>query len=97
MPQPRRVGIDSELPIGKVVGRRKMRPSTLEDAEGLFCTAWALRGTNRLVPRGLYRFETFEEADRWMIQMMARTHARRPSKMSPESAARSTKRGPDTS
>jgi hypothetical protein len=68
----------SELPIGKIVGRRRLSPTTtLEDADRLLRTAWALRGTERLVPRGLYRFETFEEAEQWMIQMMARTHARR--------------------
>ncbi len=67
----------SERTIGKVIGRRKVSPkTTLEDADRLLRTAWALRGTKRLVPRGLYRFETFEEAERWMIQMMARTHAR---------------------
>jgi hypothetical protein len=81
----------NELPIGKVVGRRRLSPTTtLEDADRLLRTAWALRGTDRLVPRGLYRFETFEEAERWMIQMMARTHARRPSKTSPGSAAHPT-------
>ncbi len=76
-----------ELPIGKVVGRRQMGKVTpLEDADRLLKTAWALRGTNRLVPRGLYRFATFEEADRWMIREIAHTHAHRPSKTSSASA-----------
>ncbi len=86
-----------EEAIGKIVGRRKMRPATHEDADRLLRTAWAMRGNDRLVPRGVYRFETFEEADRWMIRMMARTHALRPSKTSRASAAHSTKREPATS
>ncbi len=85
MTQTRSQSADQQ-PIGKVVGRRKAKPSTLEDADRLLRTAWALRGTQRLVPRGLYRFETFEEANRWMTRMMARTHARQPLKTSPGSA-----------
>ncbi len=97
MSQPRPQQADHELPIGKVVGRRKSRDSTLEDADRLLRTAWALRGTDRLVPRGLYRFATFEEANTWMTRMMARTHARQHSKTSPESARHSTRSEPATS
>lgn len=81
MPQVQSRSHPQEFGIGKVVGRRKERPSNLDEANQLLRTAWALRGTNRLIPRGLYRFETFEEANRWMIQAMAHTHALRPSKM----------------
>jgi hypothetical protein len=66
--------------IGKTVGHRKTGPASLQDAERLLRTAWALRGTDKLVPRGFYRFKTFEEADTWMTAMMARTHARQLSK-----------------
>ena len=83
--------------IGKTVGHRKERPASLEDADRLLRTAWALRGTDKLVPRGLYRFKTFEEANAWMTKMMARTHARQLSKTSPASSAPSTKRKPDMS
>ena len=34
-----------------------------------------LRGTAHLVPRGVYRFSSFDEADAWMTQMLLRTHA----------------------
>ncbi|MBW8878271.1 MAG: hypothetical protein JF614_25185 [Acidobacteria bacterium] len=88
--------LDQE-PIGKVVGRRKTTRTTLEDADQLLRTAWALRGTDKLVPGGLYRFETFEEADRWMTQMMARTHARQAWKMSPASTKPSMTRKPGMS
>jgi hypothetical protein len=95
----RRTGSDSldQEPIGKIVGRRKTTRTTLEDADQLLRTAWALRGTDKLVPGGLYRFETFEEADRWMTQMTARTHARQAWKTSPGSVEPSTKRKPGTS
>jgi hypothetical protein len=47
-----------------------------------------LRGTGALVPRGVYRFRSYEEADLWMVTMMARTHANRNSKTSLASAPR---------
>ncbi len=77
-----------DFPIGKVVGRRRPGPTSLEDADRLLRTAWALRGTDKLVPRGLYRFRTFEEADTWMTRMMASTHALLRSKTSSGSPAR---------
>jgi hypothetical protein len=57
----------------KVVGHRKDRPSRLLDAAPLQRLAIGLRPTPFLVPRGVYRFRSFEEADRWMIETMART------------------------
>ena len=39
-------------------------------------TAAFLRGHQGLVPRGVYRFSSFEEADVWMNKMMAVEHAR---------------------
>lgn len=79
----------SHEPAGlKVVGRRSADTFTWADVEQLTLTAEVLRGTPRLVPKGVYRFETFEEADRWMIDKMALTHARHGRTMSPGSAAR---------
>jgi hypothetical protein len=46
----------------KVVGRRREGPSTPDDARTLQQTLRALRGGDSLAPRGLFRFETFEEA-----------------------------------
>ena len=46
-----------------------------------------LRG-GALVPRGVYCFATREEADEWMIRMIANTHARLSSKTSSRSANR---------
>ncbi|MGH9367517.1 MAG: hypothetical protein ACRD3M_07570 [Thermoanaerobaculia bacterium] len=71
----------------KVVGRRSDDHFDWEDLRQLVETAEALHGTSKLVPRGLYRFKTSEEADRWMIEAIARTHARHGRKISSKSAA----------
>ena len=47
----------------------------MADQAALARTTALLRGTAQLVPRGVYRFSSFEEADAWMTQMMLRTHA----------------------
>jgi hypothetical protein len=79
----------SEEPAGlKVVGSRITDVFSWDDVKQLTLTAEVLRGTPRLVPKGVYRFETFEEADRWMIEKMALTHARHGRTMSPGSAER---------
>ena len=36
-------------------------------------TLAGMRGTNALIPRGIYRFSGFEEADAWMIRTIAVT------------------------
>ena len=59
------------LEVQKTVGRRR---TDVTDPAALQQTLAAVRGTGRLVPRGVYRFRSFEEADAWMTRMMARTH-----------------------
>ncbi len=76
-----RVRSEQSNPSAKTVRRRKIGRISLEDADRLLRTAWALRGTDKLVPRGVYRFRSFEEADEWLTKTMARTYcayARRP-------------------
>jgi len=41
-------------------------------AENLFQTLLKLRGTQRFVPRGVYRFKTHEEANQWLMKMLTR-------------------------
>ncbi len=65
----------------KVVTKRKGPENPIEDARILQKTLNQLRGYD-LVPKGIYRFENFEDADEWMITMIARTHARRSLKTS---------------
>jgi len=69
-----------DLPI-KRVSRRREGQDVVRDAAILQRTINRLRGGD-LVPRGVYRFRTHEEADIWMTRQMASTHARRSSKTS---------------
>ena len=71
----------------KVVGTRKAESAPLADQAGLARTAAMLRGTPRLVPCGVYRFSSFEEADAWMTRMTLRTLEHRSLKTSSASAA----------
>ena len=64
----------SELRM-RVVGHRKVEASNVWDAvRQLTETAERIRGTRALVPRGVHRFATFEEAHEWMLEMIASTH-----------------------
>jgi hypothetical protein len=61
----------------KVVGRRNVQSKNVWESVGqLTKTAERLRGSRALVPRGVHRFETFEEANEWMIRTIASTHVR---------------------
>jgi hypothetical protein len=63
----------------KVYGRNPDNPDSKNDSRILQRTLNRLHG-HALVPRGLYRFTSFQESNLWMMQQMARTHARRNSK-----------------
>ncbi len=56
------------------VGQRSTQGDAWTDQGRLARTAAFLRGHAGLVPRGVYRFSSFEEADAWMIRMMAEGH-----------------------
>jgi hypothetical protein len=68
------------------VGTRRVDGQAVADQGRLARTAALLRGTARLVPRGVYRFASFEEADAWMTEMILRTHEHLSRKISSESA-----------
>lgn len=65
---------NDEPPKIKIVGKRsgKIAP-TLENATILIDTMRQLRGGRGICPRGVYRFKTFEEADEWMLKMIAQS------------------------
>lgn len=65
----------------KTVMRRWGPADPLRDSAILQRTMNRLRGAG-LVPRGVYRFATHEEADEWMTRQIVATHARRSSKTS---------------
>jgi hypothetical protein len=59
----------------KTLGKRKIEGRPLKDAEILLRTIRRLRG-DALTEKGVFRFKTHEEADRWMTKMIANIHAR---------------------
>ena len=65
----------------KLVTHRQGKPDWLRDITILLRTINRLRGY-ALVPRGVYRFTSHEEADSWMTRQMAATHVRLRSKTS---------------
>jgi hypothetical protein len=75
----------------KTVGHRVVDargfPDVVADVARLQRTLNRLRGAG-LVPRGVYRFSSFDEADAWMLSQMARSAARQSSKTSSPSAVR---------
>jgi len=71
----------------KKIGGRRERDDVLRDIEILQGTVNELRGCG-LIPRGVYRFRTHEEADEWMMRQIAANHARHGSRTSSTSARR---------
>ena len=55
----------------KVVGRRRWGKG-LAAAAPLLRLALGLRGGKPFLPRGLYRFRSFEESDEWILRMLTR-------------------------
>ena len=66
--------------VKRVPGRRETE-NVLKDIDILQNTMNQLRGCG-LIPKGLYRFHTHEEADEWMMRQIAANHARHASKTS---------------
>lgn len=60
----------------KIIGHRQPAHG-FEQAAAFLDTVVALRGNRPFIPKGCYRFKTFEEAQAWNIKMLAR--ARKPS------------------
>jgi hypothetical protein len=71
-----------------IVGHRTPEGRPMADQGSLARTAAFLRGTSALVPRGVYRFSSFDEADTWLINTIQSTHARLTRTTSSASAAR---------
>lgn len=55
----------------KIIGQRQ-RACGFKQAASFLDTVIALRGNRPFIPKGYYRFKTFEEAQDWSIRMMAR-------------------------
>jgi hypothetical protein len=63
--------------VRKTVGKRRIDASEAA-AHDLQAAAAEFVGEDGICDRGVFRFETFEEADRWLMeQKIRRAHARR--------------------
>lgn len=69
-----------QLRTKRVLGRRQ-GDNVLRDIDILQQTLNDLRGCG-LIPKGVYRFHSHEEADEWMIRQIAANHARQSSRTS---------------
>ena len=56
----------------KVVGRRLPCPGGLPAMDNLQRLVNTMREGKPFVPKGVYRFKTFEEAQEWMNRMLSR-------------------------
>ncbi len=65
----------------KIHTKRHGRENPVEDARIMQKTINRLRGA-ALVPKGVQRFKSHQEADEWMTKMIASTRARRKLKTS---------------
>ena len=67
--------VNCEERIDRFVGRRAAGADSLRAGMQLQETAAQLHQSfkHRWMPKGVYRFKTHEEADEWMIQMLARS------------------------
>jgi hypothetical protein len=67
--------INVEEKIDRFVGRRTKTPDGLNSGMQLQSLGAELHVAfkHRWCPKGVYRFKTHEEADAWMIKMLARS------------------------
>ena len=70
-------------PTTRILGNRRIDGDPLAEAAVLQRTLNRLRKADGLglVPRGVYRFTSHEDADRWMTTQIATSPARRKSKI----------------
>jgi hypothetical protein len=59
-------------PPMKVVGRKGKAKADVLKIDGMQRLANSLRGNKPFIPKGVWRFKTFEEADAWSLRMMTR-------------------------
>ena len=60
-----------EYPM-KVVGRKGQPKVNVETANGFLKMVATVRGNRPYMPKGVWRFKTFEEADAWKLEMITR-------------------------
>lgn len=62
----------------RTVGRRNSYSGGLKGMQGLFELAIKLRGDQPFLPKGVYRFKTYDEEREWTLKMLTRPKAVRP-------------------
>jgi hypothetical protein len=64
--------LNVDEPVGRVVGRRTGVPDGLSTttSRASHARAWSRALGSGRIPRGVYRFETHEEADRWLWRVL---------------------------
>lgn len=62
----------------RVVGRRKPYSGGLEGTQGFFEMVIKLRGNQPFLPKGIYRFKTYDEEHEWTLKMLTRPRAALP-------------------
>lgn len=65
-------GMHNGTPEMKVVGRKGRVRAGLEGADAMQRLLIALRKGRPFMPKGVFRFKTFEEADEWKLKMLTR-------------------------
>lgn len=67
--------VNAEEMVDRIVGRRTNLQNSLQAGMQLQSLGLELHQSfkHRWCPKGVYRFKTHEEADAWMIQMLARS------------------------
>jgi hypothetical protein len=61
----------------KVVGRRRPYSGGLQGSQGFFEMIIALRRGQPFLPKGVYRFKTYDEEREWTLNMLTRPKAGR--------------------
>ena len=64
--------MDREQMNVKVIGRRRPGKGGIVAATGLLKMAVILRGDKPFIPKGVFRFSSFEESESWSLKMMTR-------------------------
>ena len=59
----------------KVFGRRPPYSGGLAGTQGFFEMIIQLRGNQPFLPKGVYRFETYDEEREWTLKMLTRPRA----------------------
>ena len=57
----------------KVIGRRRPGKGGIVAAAGLLKMVLILRGDKPFIPKGVFRFSSFQESESWSLKMMTRS------------------------